>query len=432
MGTGDMRRETEFLRQAHDDLVAQLKHRTDELERVNAALRAEITERERAEAEREHLLKRQERYANLLRKAGDRLEKRVARRTAELAEANAALEAEIAERRLAQERLEAERRRLFSVLNMLPGFVLLRAGDGTIRFANHRFLDIFGDPAGRPCYTVMRGRRTPCEVCYADEVLNTGEPREWIWTSVRGRDYHLWAYPFAASDGTRLVLELGIDVTERRELEREILQISGEEQRRIGRDLHDVLGQKLAGVAFLSKVLSRRLAAASSAEAEQAAEIANLVSETVAHARAISRGLCPVELSEGGLKKAIEEMAAGVEEVFGIPCAFEYGLTKAAFDRNTAVHLHRITQEAVNNATRHGRPEHVWIALTEKDGGVVLTVRDDGVGLPDDADTKGGMGLRIMKYRADIIGASLGVSRGPAGGTVVVCTLPPERAAGEE
>ena len=104
MGTGDMRRETESLRQARDDLVAQLKHRSEELERVNAALRAEITERERAEAEREHLLKRQERYANLLRKAGDRLEKRVARRTAELAEANAALEAEIAERRLAQER----------------------------------------------------------------------------------------------------------------------------------------------------------------------------------------------------------------------------------------------------------------------------------------------------------------------------------------
>ena len=432
MGTGDMRRETESLRQARDDLVAQLKHRSEELERVNAALRAEITERERAEAEREHLLKRQERYANLLRKAGDRLEKRVARRTAELAEANAALEAEIAERRLAQERLEAERRRIFSVLNMLPGFVLLRAGDRTIRFANHRFLDIFGDPAGRPCHSVMRGRSTPCDVCYGDEVLSTGEPREWIWTNVRGRDYHLWAYPFAASDGTQLVLELGIDITERRELEREILQISDEEQRRIGRDLHDVLGQKLAGVAFLSKVLSQRLAAASSADAEQAAEIANLVSETVAHARAISRGLCPVELSEGGLQKALEEMAAGVEEVFGIPCAFEYGLTKATSDRNTAIHLHRITQEAVNNATRHGQPEHVWIALTEEDGGVVLTVRDDGVGLPDDADTKGGMGLRIMKYRADIIGASLDVSRAPDGGTVLVCALPPERADGEE
>lgn len=139
-----------------------------------------------------------------------------------------------------------------------------------------------------------------------------------------------------------------------------------------------------------------------------------------------------MELSEGGLKKALEEMAAGVEEVFGIPCAFAYGLTKAASDRNTAVHLHRITQEAVNNATRHGQPEHVWIALTEEGGGVVLTVRDDGVGLPDDADTKGGMGLRIMKYRADIIGASLQVSRAPNGGTVLVCALPPERAAGEE
>jgi len=432
MGTGDAKRETESLRQAHDDLVAQLEHRTDELERVNRALRAEITERERAEAERERLLKRQERYANLLRKAGDRLEKRVARRTAELAEANAALQAEIAERRLAQDRLESERRRLFSVLNMLPGFVLLRAEDNTIRFANHRFLDLFGAPAGRPCYAVMRGRNTPCEVCYAADVLKTGQPQEWIWTSVRDRDYHLWAYPFAESDGTRLVLELGIDVTERRELEREILEISGEEQRRIGRDLHDVLGQNLAGVAFLSKVLAQRLAAAGSPEADQATEIANLVSETVAHARAISRGLCPVELSEGGLKKALEEMAAGVEEVFDIPCAFECEMPEMPFDRTVTTHLYRITQEAVGNATRHAKPEHVWITLMERDGGVVLTVRDDGSGLPDDADTRGGMGLRIMKYRADIIGASLDVRRRLGGGTVVVCALPGERTAPTE
>ena len=433
MGTGDMRRETESLRQAHDDLVAQLKHRTEELERVNRALRSEIAERERAEGERERLLKRQERYANLLRKAGNRLEKRVARRTAELAEANAALTQEIAERWLVQGRLEAERRRLFSVLNMLPGFVLLCASDHTIRFANHRFLDIFGAPAGRPCYAVMRDRHAPCDVCYASEVLQTGKPREWIWTSVRDRDYHVWAYPFTESDGTRLALELGIDITERRELEREILEISGEEQRRIGHDLHDVLGQNLAGVAFLAKVLSQRLAAVSSPEADQAAEISNLVRETVAHARAISRGLSPVELSEGGLRNALEETAAGVEDVFGVPCVFECGLAAAAaFDRTVATHLYRITQEAVNNATRHGRPEHVWITLTEEDGGVVLTVRDDGAGLPDDAGAKGGMGLRIMKYRADIIGAALDVRGHPQGGTVVVCTLPRDRAAGRQ
>ena len=432
MGIGDMRRETESLRQARDDLVAQLKHRTEELERVNEALRAEIAERERAEADREHLLKRQERYANLLRKAGDRLEKRVGRRTAELAAANDALEAEIGERRLAQGRLEAERRRLFSVLNMLPGFVLLRGEDNTIRFANHRFLDTFGDPAGRPCYAVIRGHETPCEVCYAKEVLEAGEPREWIWPDIRGRDYHVWAHPFADSHGGRLVLELGIDITERRELEREILKISGEEQRRIGRDLHDVLGQNLAGVAFLSKVLSQRLQAAGWPEADRAVEIANLVSETVAQARAISRGLCSVELSEGGLRNALEQTAAGVEEVFGIPCTLQYGLEKGVFDRTTAVHLYRITQEAVNNATRHGSPEHVWITLAREDGGVVLTVRDDGAGVPEDAGAKGGMGLRIMKYRADIIGASLDVGRGPEGGTVVACTLLGERADGRE
>ena len=545
------------LREAHGRLAKRVDDRTAELEKANEALRAEITERERAEAEREHLLKRQERYAGLLRRAGDRLEKRVARRTAELAQANVALGGEVEERRQAEEalrltnellermfssthiltaymdrdcnfirvnrayaqadgrepeffvgknhfdlypheenerifrrvvatgepffvhakpfvypehpergvtywdwslepvldtqgsvtgivlilldvtqhrraeeQLEAERRRLFSVLNMLPGFVLLHGVGTPVRFANHRFLDLFGAPGARPCYAVMRGRREPCRVCRAKEVLATGEPREWVWTSVRGRDYHVWGYPFSDTDGTMLVLTLGIDVTERRELEREILQVSDEEQRRIGRDLHDVLGQNLAGIAFLSKVRAQRLAAAGSPEADQAAEISALVSQTVAQTRAISRGLSPVDLSEEGLRNALRELAAGVEKVFGISCVFECTLPTLVFDRAAGTHLYRITQEAVSNATKHAQPRHVWITLADGEHGPVLSVRDDGVGLPDDASARGGMGLRIMQYRADIIGASLEMRRVPEGGTEVVCVVSRERAVG--
>ncbi len=551
----------EFLRKDGSRLYAALDTSPvlDDEGRYAGAIAAvtDMTARREAEQERERLLKRLQRYTALLRKAGDHLERRVERRTAELAEANFALQDEIAERRTAEEalratnellermfasthiliaymdthfnfirvnrayaraddrepeffvgknhfdlypheenerifrkvlrtgkpfsvqakpfeypehpergvsywdwslepvrdargrtsglvfslldvtdrvrtheRLEAERRRLFSVLNVIPGFVLLHGGGEKVSFANHRFLDIFGDPAGRPCYAVMCGRDEPCEVCHVAEVLATGQPREWELASLQGRSYHVWGYPFSDSDGTKLVLELGIDVTERRELERQILEISDEEQRRIGRDIHDLLGQNLAGIAFLSKVLSQRLAAESSPEAAQAIEITSLVNQTVAQARAFSRGLCPVEVSEEGLRIALKDVAANVTSVFNIACTFECTLPALVFDNTVAVHLYHIAREAANNAVKHAWPSHVSISLGEQDGNVVLSVRDDGTGLPEDIARGKGMGLRIMRYRADLIGASLSIGRAPGGGTQVTCLLPSHKATG--
>ena len=359
-----------------------------------------------------------------VRKARDALEVRVRQRTEELEQANIALQDEIAERERAQRRAAAEHERLFSVLGMLPGFAMLVRPDGSIAFANGRFLEVFGDPAGRRCFEVLHSRDRPCDICHTKEVLRTGVPGQWEWTGPTGRAYRVWGYPFEDAGGSRLALELGIDITDHKELERGILEIGDEEQHRIGRDLHDTLGQSLTGIAFLSRVLARRLTERAAAEAEQADQIAQLVSTALAQTRTISHGLCPVELTDEGLMIALRQLADGVERLFGIPCAFECPSPVLISDAAAAKNLYHIAQEAVSNATKHAQPRQLRIALLEDGGRVSLSVSDDGVGLPERLPEGKGMGLRIMNYRANLIGAALQVGRGPAGGTRVVCSLP--------
>ena len=121
--------------------------------------------------------------------------------------------------RRAETALETERRRLMSLLEELPAYVNLKAPDYSIKFANRFFRERFGDPGGRPCYQVMRGKNAPCEGCQIMQVLDTHEPQEREWTHRGGRSYHTYDYPFADSDGSPLILELGIDITERKRAE---------------------------------------------------------------------------------------------------------------------------------------------------------------------------------------------------------------------
>jgi PAS domain S-box-containing protein len=333
----------------------------------------------------------------------------------------------VTDRRLAQQQLEAERHRLFSVLNMLPGFIVVVQPDHSVAFVNQTFRETFGEPVGRHCYEVLCGRHRPCGDCHVRSILAHGEAQEWQWTDPRGRTFQTWGYPFVESDGTMSVLKVGIDISERKELEREILQVSSDERHRIGQDLHDVLGQNLTGISFLSKVLAKRLKDNGAPEAEQAEQISELVSRSVAQTRAISHGLCPVALKEEGLMEALREMASRIESLFGIPCRFDCGEAIPVSDGTAATNLYHIAQEAVNNASKHAKATHLRIRLGRANGAVVLAVEDDGIGLPEAPGASGGMGLRIMQYRADLIGALLKIERSDGGGTRVVCSLPEGR-----
>ena len=213
------------------------------------------------------------------------------------------------------------------------------------------------------------------------------------------------------------------EITEQRRLERELVEISEREQRRIGRDLHDGLGQKLTGLSFMAKSLERRLKSFDIEAAEQAMTIAQLVNEAKSDARTISKGLVTVDLKGNGIVTALEELAARIENFAPIKCTVYSTLTIPILDEDVATHLYRIGQEAMTNAFKHSGARQVSVHLEQQDEQIILTVEDDGGGFQNGSLEKKGMGLRIMEFRAKMINASFSIKPSSQGGTRVQCSL---------
>lgn len=210
------------------------------------------------------------------------------------------------------------------------------------------------------------------------------------------------------------------DVTEHRELEETILNIGESVRRTIGQELHDGLGQHLTGMGFVAKTLEFRLSEKGLAESADAARIVQSVTAAIEQTRTLAKGLFPVELDENGLLPALEMLAGNTRKLFGIECAFQSGNLVLSFAKDEAIHLYRIAQEAISNAIRHGKASRVAISLLPTDGGINLTISDNGISIPPGVLVEHrGMGLRIMEYRARLIGATLRIGKAPRGGTIV-------------
>ncbi len=215
------------------------------------------------------------------------------------------------------------------------------------------------------------------------------------------------------------------DITRRMELEREILAISEREKRRIGQDLHDELGQQLAGIEFVAQSLAGRLSALSPAAGAQAEEITRMVQRAMVHTRELAHGLSPIGLETDGLVPALRELAGSTKRIFRIDCRFRCKKQVMIQDHSVGIHLYRIAQEAVSNAIKHGKARRVDIGLTAYGDRIVLAVSDDGIGIPKHfkSDKTKGMGLRVMRYRAGVLGGSLIAQRQPNGGMTFVCSI---------
>ena len=223
--------------------------------------------------------------------------------------------------------------------------------------------------------------------------------------------------------GGRMFTGIIRDITERKRLEKEILETTDREQRRIGQDLHDGLGQHLTGIELMVEVLQQKLAASSPQHAVRAAEITQYVREAITQTKMLARGLSPVVVESEGLMSALQELAANSEKIFRITCTFACPEPVPVNEHTIAVQLYRIAQEAVSNGIRHGQARRVEIQLRREAGQMVLRIQDNGRGFPSTSAENGGMGLRIMQYRAGMIGATLAIDPGPRGGVVVVCSL---------
>jgi signal transduction histidine kinase len=218
-------------------------------------------------------------------------------------------------------------------------------------------------------------------------------------------------------------LGVSFDITRRKELEREVLEIVAREQRQIGQELHDGVGQELTGLGLMAQSLALRLP-------EDAAEkrvVLRLVAgfDTLRRkVRELSRGLVPVHVESRGLSAALDDLATRTTEMSGIPVTADCPEWVELPDHESATHLFRIAQEAVGNALRHGQPQHIRLSLLTEPNGLRLRINDDGIGIRSSPDQGNGLGLRIMMYRAGLIGGVLQIAPSQGGGTVVTCTLP--------
>ncbi|WP_148208440.1 sensor histidine kinase [Solidesulfovibrio magneticus] len=219
-----------------------------------------------------------------------------------------------------------------------------------------------------------------------------------------------------------LSADLRTEMDERTRLEREIINVSEEERRRLSHDLHDGLCQQLVGIRMRCAALARS-AIPEQGVAEEVTAIFSLLKDSVSQAYDLSRGLWPVELAPGEVGASLADLVRRVGQSSGVKMQYFEELPCESCLNEHLVQLYRLAQEAVANAVKHARPGRIIVTLgCESDRRLTLTVRDDGVGRQA-VRSAGGLGLRIMTYRASMIGATLSIDDAEGGGTVVTCSL---------
>ncbi len=225
------------------------------------------------------------------------------------------------------------------------------------------------------------------------------------------------------------------EVEERKKLENELLNIIEQERQRIGQELHDGIGQQLAGITFMADVLKSKLRYSSlTKEILFARRISTCVGEVAQQTRNLARGLAPIDLNRDGLAPALEELAANTSRVFNVSCTLECERAVTTNDASVTINVYRIAQEAITNAIKHGKAKNIMIRLKAQNGHSELSVENDGMAFsnggaglaPGGQVHNRGMGLRIMRYRAERINGSLDIHKGAYGGTFVNCVFPNE------
>jgi signal transduction histidine kinase len=216
--------------------------------------------------------------------------------------------------------------------------------------------------------------------------------------------------------------ELKHEIAERQRLDREIVQIADRERRRLGHDLHDRLGQHLIGTVLAAQVIKEKLEKRSAPEAADVGNLARHLDEGVDLTRKLARGFYSPELDAEGLPEALRHLADSVTERFQVQCVFQGNHSMQIQDSTTANQLYRIAQEAVTNAVKHAAANNIEIRLAMDSHEVCLAILDDGIGFPEKQESKG-IGLRLMRHGADLIGGKFDIRRSGKNGTIATCRV---------
>lgn len=271
---------------------------------------------------------------------------------------------------------------------------------------------------------------------YINNYLETGIPK--IIGSGRqliGQRKNGSQFPFYLSIGdinlkhTRLFAGVIMDLSEQQRLQREIMEVPVREQRRIGQELHDGIGQQLTGLGMLARSLVNK---ASKPEYELASQLSTGLQEALAQVRALSRGLVPFEIDAPGFIRALQNLVDEIRRQSHIPVTLEI-IKEIEFGNDDMVmHLYRIAQEALNNAIKHARANKIYVAIDIDHGDGILEINDNGCGIPDDASQFEGLGLSIMKYRCSLFEGTIDIDSAESGGTKVCCRFPLTQAWGTQ
>lgn len=336
--------------------------------------------------------------------------------------------------RQVEEALRREHAFSTAVLTTLGALVVVLDKQGKIQRVNRAFEETtgyaFAEVSGKHFIQlfVPQEERASAENVFQQLLSDTSHNQydNQILTRTGARRAISWSNTIIRRSDAELeyIVATGIDVTERRALEREILQVSGREQRRIGQDLHDGVCQELTGIELMSQALEQQLAKKAPTLASQAARIASNIRQTISNTKNLARGLVPVALESNGIVAALEELAASLTAIYNANCQVVALEDLRVKDVAAGIHLYRMVQEAATNAIKHGRATLVTILLSPMADKWEIKIQDNGTGFPKEFLNSKGMGLRIMKYRSKMIGGTIEFANLAAGGAAVSCIFP--------
>lgn len=336
----------------------------------------------------------------------------------------------------ARRKAEAAQRRLVSLVEFSDDAIITVSPAAIIESWNTGAEKIFGYTAGEAVgreLAIITHRFVPLDMTEAIARVASGqviEPFELVCARKDGRSVDIAVKLQAMPDFTESIGSISFiarDVTARKNLDKMLREILNREQSRIGRDLHDSIGQMITGVLFKTKAMEDRLRSKSlPGEAEGISDIKELLTATLLRLRELARGLIPATIRSDGLIYALQRLVRDTGSLSGISVELLADTQSADFNELASSEIYHIVEEALNNAVKHSMGDEIVVAVRRLPEEVVVSVRDNGGGIPEQ-NTSGGLGLKIMRHRAELIGASLSVTSSKAG-TEVVCRLPAERA----
>ncbi len=338
------------------------------------------------------------------------------------------------ERRQAEAALEEQRLLLGTLIDSLPEIVYATDTENRLTVVNRALLDtlkkkreaVLGQRLSEvwPEETIVEIEQQATNTIRTGRSL-TDQERAWIAADGSVRWFTFTHVPLR-DHGTVVGLVCTVrEITNQKALEQEILEISNREQRRLGSDLHDGLGQELTGLSLLLKGLEMQLSREAQQYQAQIVKISDLLAHAIQSTRSLARGLAPVNLERGGLPEALKHLAVRCTDMYNMECRFESGGQKLPdLEEGAATHLYRIAQEATTNAARYARAKSVVIDLRTIGRKLQLSITDDGIGLSAGlAQGRPGMGLKIMEYRARMLGGTITFEE-PGRGTRIVLSAP--------